>query len=171
MQLSPEQAQGMSMFMISGFENEIPITTKVLAAVPEDKLGFKLGDKGKTAKELMIHIMKSDIWFVNGIAAGEFAQGEPEGAGPESTKEIAAEYESGIRAALEKVKAMNGEQLAKPINFYNIMNLPAVMYMGFLNNHCVHHRGQLSTYLRAMNAHVPSIYGGSADEPFEPPAA
>jgi uncharacterized damage-inducible protein DinB len=36
-----------------------------------------------------------------------------------------------------------------------------------LNNHCIHHRGQLSTYIRAMNAHVPSIYGGSADEPFQ----
>ena len=47
-----------------------------------------------------------------------------------------------------------------------IMNFPAVVYLQFLNNHMIHHRGQLSTYLRAMNAHVPSIYGGSADEPF-----
>jgi uncharacterized damage-inducible protein DinB len=50
------------------------------------------------------------------------------------------------------------------------MNMPNVMYLGFMTNHSVHHRGQLSTYLRAMNAHVPSIYGGSADEPFEMPA-
>ena len=51
-------------------------------------------------------------------------------------------------------------------NFMNFMTLPVVIYVGWWANHIIHHRGQLSTYLRAMNAHVPSIYGGSADEPF-----
>ena len=67
---------------------------------------------------------------------------------------------------MAKLKAMSGEQLAKSMPFFGIMNYPAVVYLQFLNNHMIHHRGQLSTYLRAMNAHVPSIYGGSADEPF-----
>jgi len=49
----------------------------------------------------------------------------------------------------------------------NFATLPVVIYIGWWANHMIHHRGQLSTYLRAMNAHVPSIYGGSADEPFE----
>jgi uncharacterized damage-inducible protein DinB len=169
MQLSPEQAQGMATFMIAGFENEIPTTAKVLAAVPQDKLDFTLGDKGRTVKDLMWHIITSDIWFTNGISAGEFAQGDSK-PGPDSVKEMVSQYESGMRAGMDKLKAMKGEDLAKPVNFFNVMNFPAVMYVGFLNNHCIHHRGQLSTYLRAMNAHVPSIYGGSADEPFQPPA-
>jgi uncharacterized damage-inducible protein DinB len=46
-----------------------------------------------------------------------------------------------------------------------------VAYLGFLNNHMIHHRGQLSTYLRPMGAKVPSIYGGSYDEPFMPAEA
>jgi uncharacterized damage-inducible protein DinB len=91
-------------------------------------------------------------------------------AAPDSSQEIASRYESGLTAALAKVKALNGAQLAKPINFMNVFEMPAVIYLQFLNNHCIHHRGQLSTYLRAMNAHVPSIYGGSADEPFQMPA-
>ena len=61
---------------------------------------------------------------------------------------------------------MSGEQLAKQVSFFGVYNLPCVMYLNFWNVHSVHHRGQLSTYLRAMNARVPSIYGGSADEPF-----
>src|SRR5580704_6679409 len=149
MQLSPEQAKGMAMFMVGGFENEIPTTSKVLAAVPQDKLGFTLGDKGRTAKDLMWHIVQSDIWFVEGIAAGEFAASDSKGPAPDTVKEMVDQYESGIRAGLAKVKALSGEQLAKPISFFSVMNYPGVMYLGFLNNHCIHHRGQLSTYIRA----------------------
>ena len=167
MQLSPEQAQGMAMFLIAGFENEIPITKKLLAAVPQDQLNFTLGEKGRTAKDLMWHLFQSDLWFCEGIAAGEFPQSDSKGTPPDSVKQIADDYETNVKAALSKVKAMSGADLAKPVNFFNIMNYPAVVYLTFMNNHCIHHRGQLSTYLRAMNAHVPSIYSGSADEPFQ----
>lgn len=167
MTLSPEQAQGLAMFLIQTIENEIPTTKKLLAAVPQDKLEFVLGDKGRTAKDLMWHIVEADIWFAEGISAGEFAQSDSRGPAPATVQEMVAQYDSGMTAGLNKVKAMSGAQLAKPISFFNVMNLPAVMYLGFLNNHSIHHRGQLSTYVRAMNAHVPSIYGGSADEPFQ----
>src|SRR5580704_16418399 len=132
MQLSPEQAKGMAMFMVGGFENEIPTTSKVLAAVPQDKLDFTLGDKGRSAKDLMWHIVQSDIWFTDGIASGEFAQSDSKGPAPDSVKEMVAEYESGMRAGMEKIKAMSGEQLATPVNFFNVMNFPAVMYISFL---------------------------------------
>ena len=63
------------------------------------------------------------------------------------------------------------EQLVTPIEFFGVFNLPAVAYLGFLNNHSIHHRGELATYLRPMGSKVPSIYGGSYDEPFQPPAS
>ena len=63
------------------------------------------------------------------------------------------------------------EQLLTPIEFFGVFNLPAALYLGFLNNHSIHHRGELTTYLRPMGSKVPSIYGGSYDEPFNPPAA
>jgi len=164
---SAEQAQGLAMFLIKGVEQEIPITKKVLAAVPNDKLTFVLGEKGRTAKDLMWHTIESDIWFAEGIANGEFAQAESKGAAPATVAEMTSYYEKGMSAGMDKVKKMTGDQLTKPISFFGIMELPAVMYLQFLSNHSIHHRGQLSTYLRAMNAHVPSIYGGSADEPFQ----
>ena len=46
-------------------------------------------------------------------------------------------------------------------------NFPAVIYLSFLIRHQVHHRGQLSVYLRPMGAKVPAIYGGSFDEPWQ----
>ena len=163
---SAEQAQGLATFLIRGVEQEIPVTKKVLAAVPNDKLTFVLGEKGRTAKDLMWHTIESDIWFAEGIANGEFAQTESKASAPATVAEMTSYYEKGISAGMDKVKKMTGEQLAKPISFFGIMELPAVMYLQFLSNHSIHHRGQLSTYLRAMNAHVPGIYGGSADEPF-----
>jgi uncharacterized damage-inducible protein DinB len=169
MNLSAEQAQGLAMVLIGGIEREIPTTKKILAAVPQDKLGFTLGEKGRTAKDLMWHLVQADLMFAEGVAAGEFARPEPKAA-PDSPQEIAAQYESGLTAALAKVKTLSGAQLAKPLNFMNVFEMPTVIYLQFLNNHCIHHRGQLSTYLRAMNAHVPCIYGGSADEPFQMPA-
>ncbi|MGH9721668.1 MAG: DinB family protein [Bryobacteraceae bacterium] len=165
-----EQMKFIATFLIGAIEGEIPITKKMLAAVPESQAGFKLGDKGRTAKDLMWHIVESDIWFCDGIAAGEFSMPESAAPAPNTAAEIVAYYEKNFPAALGKVKALSGEQLAKPINFFNAFNMPAGMYLNFLSAHSIHHRGQLSTYVRAMNARVPSIYGGSADEPFEAPA-
>jgi uncharacterized damage-inducible protein DinB len=51
------------------------------------------------------------------------------------------------------------------VDFFGMMKQPTVAYLGIANNHGIHHRGQLAAYLRAMGSKVPSIYGGSADEP------
>ncbi len=60
--------------------------------------------------------------------------------------------------------------LAAKIPFFGVMNEPLVAYLNMMIVHSVHHRGQLSAYLRPMGAKVPDIYGGSADEPFQMPA-
>ena len=53
------------------------------------------------------------------------------------------------------------------VDFFGLMQWPAVSYLGLANNHGIHHRGQLSAYLRALGSKVPALYGGSADEPFQ----
>jgi uncharacterized damage-inducible protein DinB len=72
-------------------------------------------------------------------------------------------YEEHFAALIEKVDALSPEQLAKIIDFRGMMQLPAVMFMDMMMHHSVHHRGQLSMYLRPMGAKVPSIYGESYD--------
>jgi uncharacterized damage-inducible protein DinB len=54
--------------------------------------------------------------------------------------------------------------LVKQVKFY-VFDYPLLVYVQFMLSHTIHHRGQLSVYLRPMGAKVPSIYGGSADEP------
>jgi uncharacterized damage-inducible protein DinB len=74
-----------------------------------------------------------------------------------------------MKRASARVAALTAEQLLTPVNFF-IFNLPAVQYLAFVNNHSIHHRGELATYLRPMGSKVPAIYGGSYDEPLQPPA-
>ncbi len=154
-----------------GVEAEHPVTKKVIAAMPEDKSGLKPHEKSMSAMELAWHIASSEVWFLNSIASGKFSAEDP--GRPESLDTLAKIldwYSAEFAAGLAKVKALSGEQLAQPLEFYGILNLPAVSYLGLLTSHSVHHRGQFSVYLRLADAKVPSIYGGSADEPFQPPS-
>ena len=168
--LTPEQAQSIGKLFTEMVEREYETTRKVLAAVPDDQLDFKLGEKGRTARELMWHIANSEVWFAQGVVNGNFEMEERPADPAAKTATIVGWYQQNLPPVLAKVKELSGEQLATPVNFYNVFNLPAVFYVNFWNSHSIHHRGQLSAYLRAMNAHVPGIYGGSADEPFEMPA-
>ena len=86
---------------------------------------------------------------------------------PESVRDsagIAAWFDQTFAANREQIKRLSNEQLAKSIDFRGMFQLPAVSYIQFALNHTVHHRGQLSVYLRPMGAMVPAIYGPSADE-------
>jgi len=63
------------------------------------------------------------------------------------------------------VRAMSAEQLATVIDLFGMVQAPGVNFLAMTIKHSVHHRGQLSTYLRAMGGTVPGIYGPSADTP------
>jgi uncharacterized damage-inducible protein DinB len=64
---------------------------------------------------------------------------------------------------VERLGHLSGDQLIKRIDFRGLFNFPAVVYVQIALNHSIHHRGQLSMYLRPMGAKVPSIYGESYD--------
>jgi len=168
--LTPEFALGYRAMMLDGLNREAEITKRVIAAVPDVKSDYKPDPHARTAKELAWHLANTDIQFLDGIADLNFSMQTPENK-PQTSAEVAAWYDENIRRAADRVAAMTPEQLLTPVEFFGVFNLPAVLYLGFLNNHSIHHRGELVTYLRPMGSKVPSIYGGSYDEPFEPPAS
>lgn len=146
-------------------KGEFETTKKVLAAIPDQNHDYRPDPKSKTAIELGWHLASVDVWFMDSIAAGAFDYEEKHM--PETIKtgaDLAAWYETSVQASLPKIVAATPEHLATPIDFYGMMKMPGGMYLMFLLNHMVHHRGQLSTYLRAMGGKCPAIYGGSADE-------
>lgn len=115
------------------------------------------------AGALAEHIAGVDLWFLEGIIQGEFSPEPPAVGG--SSAELSASYAKRAAELIAKVKELPGEHLAKNVQFF-MWSHPNVTYLQFMQKHSVHHRGQLSAYLRPMGAKVPSIYGGSADEPF-----
>jgi len=165
--VTPEFALGYCAMMLDGITREAECTKKVIAAIPDAKSDYRPDPQARSAKELAWHIANSDIQFLDGVADLKFNMETPEHK-PETSAEIVAWYDENMKRGVARVQAMTAEQLLTPVNFFGVFNLPAVFYLGFLNNHSIHHRGALATYLRPMGAKVPSIYGGSFDEPFVP---
>ena len=64
---------------------------------------------------------------------------------------------------LAKIRAMSDDEILRPVDFFG-QTAPAFTWLMLMNNHSVHHRGQLAAYLRAAGSRVPAIYGMSADE-------
>jgi uncharacterized damage-inducible protein DinB len=163
--MTSEQALFLRDFLLQAIEEEVAATKRVLAAVPDERSDYRPDPKSRTARELAWHIVGTEIQFFNDIARRSFEGSDQEPENPtQNTAELVAHYEAGVKAGREKIRQMTGEELASTINFFGIFDLPAVTYLTWLNNHTIHHRGQLSAYLRAMGSKVPAIYGPSGDE-------
>ena len=80
-----------------------------------------------------------------------------------TSADIARWYAETTRQDLERLAAAPADVLLKIVDFRGLFQLPAVAFLDFSMRHIVHHRGQLSTYLRPMGAKVPAIYGESYD--------
>ena len=166
--LTPEFVLGYRAMMLDGITREAEITKKVIAALPDAASSYKHDPNARTAKELAWHIANTDVQFLDGIADLKFNMETPEEK-PQTSADVVAWYDRNVQRGVARIAAMTAEQLMTLIEFFGVFNLPAVLYLGFLNNHSIHHRGELATYLRPMGSKVPSIYGGSYDEPFQPP--
>jgi uncharacterized damage-inducible protein DinB len=168
--MTPEFAAGYRAFMLDGVLRELEITKKVFAAIPDSKSDYRPDPNARSAWELAWHMANTDVQFLDGIADLNFTMGARESK-PKNVAELVDWYDANFKRAAARVAALSPQQLLTPISFAGIFNFPAVVYLAFVNNHCIHHRGALATYLRPMGAKVPSIYGGSYDEPFQPAAA
>jgi uncharacterized damage-inducible protein DinB len=152
--------------MLKGLEREMETTKKVLAAVPDSKRDFRLDPKSRTAWELAWHLASSDVQMLDEVADRKFDMAPRFKQEPKDIADLVNWYETNFLRAANRVRAMTPEQLTTPVDFAGVFTMPVVFYLGFVNNHSIHHRGQLAAYLRPMGSKVPSIYGGSADEPW-----
>ena len=164
--ISPEFAAGLREVMLQGLTREMEATKKVLAAIPDGKRDYRPDPKARTAGELAWHLVSSDVQMTDEVADPKFECNAVQGRA-QAIAALVSWYDTNFRRAIARVAAMTPEQLCTPVDFYGAFNMPVVFYLSFVNNHSIHHRGQLSTYLRPMGSKVPSIYGGSADEPWQ----
>ncbi len=149
---------------LPGLKNEHAITKNVIQAIPRDKSDYRPDSVSKSALDLAWHIVATEMLFTEAVAAGAFDfTPRPRPGSIENSAALANWYAENFAARLEKLSHLTPGQLLKVVDFRGMFQLPAVMYLGFVQQHSIHHRGQLSMYLRPMGAKVPSIYGESYD--------
>lgn len=165
--MTAEHARATADLLAAVWEGEFPATCEVLAAVKDDNRDYRPDAKSRTAWQLATHLATADIWFLDSIRYGAF-EWNPDAARLAETSfasvdALVAHYRTALPERLAHLRAMPGDQLARTLSFFGTFEWPAVRFIGFANNHSVHHRGQLAAYLRAMGSKVPNIYGPSAD--------
>lgn len=153
---------------LSFWDKEAPATRKVIARIPEGTCDYKPEPKSRTAREIAWLIVVEEKILAEGIEKGEVNWEEIEP--PASIKEILDAYDEHHDATTARLKAIDSSQYEKEVAF-KVAGNELFRATGFdfaweFLFDKVHHRGQLSTYLRPMGSTVPSIYGPTADEPF-----
>ena len=163
--MDSKEAKTVADFLIADFENEMQTTVRVIEAVPNNNLDYRPNSKSKTGLGLVRHVTLEDEWLLNCIANGEFTSppDDSDSCGIMNPADAVARYKEKVPAALDRVRAVPGEKLAEVIDLLGMIQMPAVNFVALTLKHSVHHRGQLSTYLRPMGGKVPGIYGPTAD--------
>jgi uncharacterized damage-inducible protein DinB len=162
--ITPDQATFLLQYTLQAVKNEHRITRSVIEAIPTVSADYRPDPNSKTALELAWHIVAAEHRFYTGIVHGEFdftPIHRPENV--TTPAQIGEWYGHSFGRNLARFSDLSGEQLAKTIDFRGLMQMPAVTVFNFSLHHTIHHRGQLSTYLRAMGGQVPAIYGESYD--------
>lgn len=163
--MNADQAKAIAEALGQQIQQEWMTTVKVLEAIPEAKKDWKPAPDSRSAWDLAVHICRSDAWFLNGVLTKSFAPGETDAPAPTVTG-LVDWYKQEMPKLLERVLAMDPANLASDVDFFG-MKMPNASFLVWQVAHNAHHRGQLSTYLRPMGAKVPSIYGGSFDQPWQ----
>jgi uncharacterized damage-inducible protein DinB len=145
-------------------KNESRMTRAVLAAIPPDKPDYRPDPNGRSVLDLAWHIALAEPRFLDAVLNGEFSTApRPRPEGVHTGPQISEWYGMEFDARFAKLAQLHGEPLAKIVDFRGLFQMPAVLFAQVGVNHTIHHRGQLSTYLRPMGGKVPAIYGESYD--------
>ena len=162
--LTPDQAKFILSLALPTLKTEHQTTKRVIEAIPLDKGDYRPDAVSKNALELAWHIAASEQRFFRAISSGAFDFSpihRPDTI--TNSAGIAAWFDQSFAANLQKLEGLSGEALIKLLDFRGMFQLPAVGFIQLAMSHSIHHRGQLSMYLRPMGAKVPAIYGESYD--------
>ena len=163
-----------SQMMLPEFDMEVANTRKVLERVPFDKINYKPHEKSGTMGWLAGHVAGLPGWCKETFTRDELdiapeGKFEPEPV-PATSEELLAKFDKCAAAGREAMLAADDAKWMGTWKLLmtgkEIMAMPrAAVYRGFVMNHLIHHRAQLTVYLRLNDVPVPGLYGPSADEP------
>jgi uncharacterized damage-inducible protein DinB len=156
--------------LLPEFDHEMTLTRKLLERVPEHQLDWKPHAKSMSLGHLATHLSFLPYWAEITIRQEEFdVAGTPPASPAASRAELLATFDRHVGAGRAALAGRTDAELMAPWTLKNgahtVFTMPkAGVLRAFVLSHTVHHRGQLSVYLRLLDVPVPSIYGPSADE-------
>jgi uncharacterized damage-inducible protein DinB len=161
MKYTPKQADFLRKQLAATTAGEDEGLLRVVAAVPESKLGWKpTKTKSKSFLELAWHAGGSGHFFCD-VLDGKSPSDPPLAA--KTKKALVAQLKASNKRFQKRLAAYTPAELAKGYEFFGA-KWPGIVLLSWHKMHLVHHRGQLSLYLRIMGAKVPGVYGPSGDE-------
>ncbi|GIU82162.1 MAG: hypothetical protein D6687_08440 [Acidobacteria bacterium] len=156
---------------VSELKHEAETTRKVLERVAEEKFDWRPHEKSMTMGRLAGHIAEMIGWIEHVFKGDELdlGKGDRKPFEPKTSAELLEVFKKNLQGALETLEKASDEEMIKTWTLRNgetvLLSLPKVQVLrAVIFNHIIHHRGQLSVYLRMNDIPVPSIYGPSADE-------
>ena len=158
----------MSLYYLNELNSEYRATRACLEKIPETLYEFKPHPKSMTMGYLVLLVAEIPLWIKHMVELGEIDLATFQHFAPKNTKELVAHFEDNMEAARNALKNTNDEELqgefSLKTNGQLIYSAPMLPDIGSTLNHWVHHRGQLTVYMRLNDIPVPSIYGPSADD-------
>ncbi|MBN9298683.1 MAG: DinB family protein [Filimonas sp.] len=161
---------GQAITYITTLQQEAIGTRKILARVPESQLGWKPHEKSMSLGRLAMHIAELPRWIVRSLLSTEFdfSKETLQRTTPESQSHILQVFEDNLANAINALHATSDEALSDRWTIrkgpHIIFEFPRKVNIRWTIHHIIHHRGQLSVYLRLLNVPLPNLYGPTADE-------
>ncbi|HSE56499.1 MAG TPA: DinB family protein [Candidatus Paceibacterota bacterium] len=156
------------MIFLKELEAEATATRRCLERVPETLFNWKPHEKSMTLGYLALLIAEIPQWITKMIEDSEIDLATFKHIQPKTTAELVAQFDENQAEAKRALEQLSDEKLTTLFSLKNngqiIFSSPLDENIGSSINHLVHHRGQLTVYLRLNNIPVPSIYGPSADD-------
>jgi uncharacterized damage-inducible protein DinB len=160
----------MSETLLPEFDHEYANTRRTLERVPNDKLSWQPHVKSWPFQKLATHLAQLPTWVTETLRSDHVDLAIPtEQPKPATTAEIVALFDKNVAEARAALAGASDEEFSKPWSLRNgeqvLFTMPKIATLrGFVFNHQIHHRGQLTIYLRLNDIPVPALYGPSADE-------
>lgn len=151
-------------FFLKTITQEAPLFKKAIQALPEDKHSHKVHERAREAGNLAAQLAVQ--WkAISGVLKNGVPDFNPHDMGQQSLSDMLSKFDAGIEQLKKDVENISESEWENGDAAMGEMwkDKKGNMAWGFLFD-AIHHRGQLTTYLRAMGSKVPSIYGPSADE-------
>jgi uncharacterized damage-inducible protein DinB len=159
--------------LLPEFDHEMAATRRLLEIVPAKDATWRPHPKSSALGDLAAHIARLALWGRYVMTQSELDLGIPENAalaraGFSTTPELVEQFDRNVRGTREALAATSDPEMKQQWALKNagkvILSLPRVgAFRGFILSHLIHHRGQLSVYLRLRDVALPSIYGPTAD--------